>query len=208
MEECLSSSAYVTYLEALASRWSSASAASLIDSELLAYLQPRFHRCSTPLKVRVILSFLYLPEKVRQENREALLRVLGEAEVDRDEWVKKLSRLVSSFVAVGSIDVRETDSETAFHLLKFLHVQKEKHKLTYLSKPPLESPYLANVLLEKMMVCEHLLDFEESSLDFLTKARVVADRSHFSPKIDFVAFNAELMVPGEVAMRKALQKNY
>eukprot|EP01054_Gregarina_sp_Poly1_P006514 Gregarina_sp_Poly_1__6513@NODE_348_length_9346_cov_198_894493_g291_i0_p4_GENE_NODE_348_length_9346_cov_198_894493_g291_i0NODE_348_length_9346_cov_198_894493_g291_i0_p4_ORF_typecomplete_len239_score44_22Npun_R1517/PF18068_1/1_2e04Npun_R1517/PF18068_1/0_081PH_4/PF15404_6/0_16Cnd1/PF12717_7/0_15HA/PF03457_14/0_28_NODE_348_length_9346_cov_198_894493_g291_i028793595 len=205
-------SAYVDYLEVLASKWSSSSAAAHITPQLLEYLQPRFHRCSTPIKIRVVLSFLYLSEESRLENRETLLKVLAEAEVDRDEWVRKLARLVSSFVVVGSIDVRETDSETAYHLLKFLNTQREKHNLIYLNKPPLEAPHLANVLSEKVMRSECMADTEERAPSedlfdgFLQRSRVCADTTNFQPKIDFLAFNAELMRAGELAMRKTYKK--
>eukprot|EP01056_Protomagalhaensia_sp_Gyna25_P001974 Protomagalhaensia_sp_Gyna_25__1973@NODE_2053_length_1322_cov_190_794232_g1695_i0_p1_GENE_NODE_2053_length_1322_cov_190_794232_g1695_i0NODE_2053_length_1322_cov_190_794232_g1695_i0_p1_ORF_typecomplete_len298_score63_04HA/PF03457_14/0_21G6PD_N/PF00479_22/0_64G6PD_N/PF00479_22/1_3e03_NODE_2053_length_1322_cov_190_794232_g1695_i04011294 len=284
---------YVDYLEVLASKWSSSSAASHINPQLLAYLQPRFHRCSTPIKIRVVLSFLYLSEEARVSNRKTLLKILAEAEVDRDEWVRKLARLVSSFVVVGSIDVRETDSETAYHLLKFLNTQREKHRLLYLSKPPLEAPHLANVLSEKAMraevvqlqrslsekedqkphpaekaqpppqlfpnhrhitphelqaardaatpfiaaqraaspVCQSLnsihpfaprdtdnassqttrrtsiqADEEDLFEAFLQRSKVCVDSTNFQPKIDFLAFNTELMRPGEHAMRKTLKK--
>lgn len=222
-------SQYVSYLEVLATRWSSAAATSMIDGDLLRYLQPRFHRCSTPIKVRVLLSFLYLKERVRVENRELLLSILSEAEVDRDEWVKKLSRLVSSFVAVGAIDVRETDSETAYHLLKFLNAQREKHGLVYLTKPPLEAPHLANVLNEKLMAAGGAAGSgggggggESGSgaaappptgqellfADFVGSSRVVTETHHFTPKIDFLAYNAELMSRGDQALRRAYKRHH
>lgn len=54
------SAKYVAYLGCIKDNWSSCHAAKLLDEELISYLKPRFIVLSTPLKVRVLTSFLYI----------------------------------------------------------------------------------------------------------------------------------------------------
>ena len=54
------SARYVSYLGCIKDNWSSCHAAKLLDENLIAYLRPRFVLLSTPLKVRVLTSFLYI----------------------------------------------------------------------------------------------------------------------------------------------------
>ena len=54
------SARYVAYLGCIKDNWSSCHAAKLLDENLIAYLRPRFVLLSTPLKVRVLTSFLYI----------------------------------------------------------------------------------------------------------------------------------------------------
>lgn len=204
--------AYVEYLEAFTKRWSSAYAGKLVTVDLLAYLQPRFHRCSTPIKVRVLLSFLYLSDRVRTESQESLLRLLSEAEVDKDEWVRKLGRLVGSFVLVGAVDVRETDSETAFQILKFLNDQRTKHDLVYKQKPPLEAPHLANILTEKGGRDPPLKEHEYETMlnidDFMKTYDPQPNQEDFCSRINFIQFNAGVLKEGSLSMKQACQKAF
>jgi len=142
---------YVAYLESLTSRWSSEQSAKLLTPQVIEYLQPRFYRCSSSIKIRILLSFLQLTELIRKSHKHYLMEILLEAEIDADEWVRKLSKLVESFVAFGSIDIRETDTEAAFKVMKFLDTQRINNNLKFVPKPPLEAPYLANPLIERCM---------------------------------------------------------
>lgn len=54
------SAKYVAYLGCIKDNWSSCHAAKLLDEELISYLRPRFVLLSTPLKVRVLTSLLYI----------------------------------------------------------------------------------------------------------------------------------------------------
>lgn len=54
------SAKYVAYLGFIKDNWSSCHAAKLLDEELISYLRPRFVLLSTPLKVRVLTSLLYI----------------------------------------------------------------------------------------------------------------------------------------------------
>ncbi|EZG73002.1 hypothetical protein GNI_049790 [Gregarina niphandrodes] len=137
---------YVEYLQLLSHQWSSVRAASLLTPELIEYLQPRYHRCSSPLKVRIVSSLVYLSSEIRVQAKDSLIKLLAEAEVDKDEWVRKLGRLMSSFVTTGSIDVRDTDSETAFQILKHVNSSNVKHK------PPLDISDMVNIVHEYMFV--------------------------------------------------------
>lgn len=60
------SSRYIAYLRSIKDNWSSCHAARLLTPALLVYIHQRFLMLSTPLKVRVLTSFLYLrPALVR-----------------------------------------------------------------------------------------------------------------------------------------------
>eukprot|EP00918_Siedleckia_nematoides_P099450 GHVU01217522.1.p1 GENE.GHVU01217522.1~~GHVU01217522.1.p1 ORF type:complete len:218 (+),score=42.48 GHVU01217522.1:254-907(+) len=108
---------YVQYLNLLQAHWSSKNAGQMLTTEIIEYLTPRFPKCSTPMKVRILMSFLYLPAAIREANVEALQRILCDGEEDRDDWVRKLSRLLRSYVKTGSIDIRDVDTETAFKIM-------------------------------------------------------------------------------------------
>lgn len=54
------SSRYIAYLRSIKDNWSSCHAARLLTPALLVYIHQRFLMLSTPLKVRVLTSFLYL----------------------------------------------------------------------------------------------------------------------------------------------------
>lgn len=132
------SNAYVAYLQHLSSSWSSYSAARILKSDLLAYICPRFHRCSTPIKVRILTSLLYISPQVREECRVLLSELLNDCETEGDDWVRKLSRLLQPYVATGHIDIREIDTEMAYRTIKYMDEQRRVSGKQYRVKPPLE----------------------------------------------------------------------
>eukprot|EP01071_Lankesteria_metandrocarpae_P015481 Lankesteria_metandrocarpae@DN971_c0_g1_i1.p1 len=135
---------YVQYLNLLAVNWSSWAAAIMLTTDIILYLKPRFNYCSSSVKIRILTSLLYLKSDFLRENREILSDLLVNAESDVDEWVKKLSRLLQPYVATGTMDLKETDTETAYKVIKFVDEQKQIHKLNIRIKPPLEGPHMCD----------------------------------------------------------------
>lgn len=139
------SATYVRYLRLLSCSWSSHGAARLLSKDLIQYMRPRIHRCSTPLKVRILTSLLYLPDSLREECKTDLCHILSTCETDRDDWVRKLSRLLQPYIATGHINLREIDTETAYRTIKYLDEQRRVSGMPYRPKPPLESTRVFDV---------------------------------------------------------------
>lgn len=140
------SASYVTFLKHLSGSWSSHSAAKMLTPELIRYIRPRFHRCSTPLKVRILTSLLYLSPELLAESSSSLSQLLHRCEMDRDDWVRKLSRLLQPYVMTGHLDVRDIDTETAYRAIKYLDEQRRITGCEYRLKPPLEYSKVFNIL--------------------------------------------------------------
>ncbi|KAL8274593.1 hypothetical protein Esti_001496 [Eimeria stiedai] len=149
------SAKYVAYLGCIKDNWSSCHAAKLLDEELILYLRPRFVLLSTPLKVRVLTSLLYIKTELREKCSEVLSEITKEGETDPNEWVKKLSRILIPYINSGKIDLRETDTETAFRIIHFLDEQKALN--------PQQGPYRQKAGLEEQHMCEPHTEVETAS---------------------------------------------
>ncbi|PHJ24475.1 apicomplexan specific protein [Cystoisospora suis] len=145
------SSRYIAYLRSIKDNWSSCHAARLLTPALLVYIYQRFLMLSTPLKVRVLTSFLYLRPALREGSKDVLTGILKEAETDPNEWVKKLSRILMPYISSGRVDLRETDTETAFRIISFLDEQHALH--------PEEGNYRRKGGLEQQHICDPDADF-------------------------------------------------
>ncbi|CDI74047.1 hypothetical protein, conserved [Eimeria praecox] len=149
------SARYVAYLGCIKDNWSSCHAAKLLDENLIAYLRPRFVLLSTPLKVRVLTSFLYIKADLRERCSETLSEITKEGETDPNEWVKKLSRILIPYITSGRIDLRETDTETAFRIINFLDEQRALN--------PQQGPYRLKAGLEEQHMCEPHTEVETAA---------------------------------------------
>ncbi|KAL8440544.1 hypothetical protein Efla_003215 [Eimeria flavescens] len=149
------SAKYVAYLGCIKDNWSSCHAAKLLDEDLIAYIQPRFVLLSTPLKVRVLTSLLYIKTELREKCSDVLSEITRDGETDPNEWVKKLSRILIPYIKSGRIDLRETDTETAFRIINFLDEQKALN--------PQQGNYRLKAGLEEEHLCEPHLHVEIAS---------------------------------------------
>ncbi|KEP60600.1 UNVERIFIED_CONTAM: hypothetical protein HHA_284570 [Hammondia hammondi] len=157
------SSRYIAYLRSIKDNWSSCHAARLLTPALLKYIHQRFIMLSTPLKVRVLTSFLYLRPALREASKDVLTEILKEAETDPNEWVKKLSRILVPYISSGRVDLRETDTETAFRIISFLDEQQDLH--------PEEGPYRRKGGLEEQHMCNPELEFPSAEAATLAASR-------------------------------------
>ncbi|CBZ51721.1 conserved hypothetical protein [Neospora caninum Liverpool] len=157
------SSRYIAYLRSIKDNWSSCHAARLLTPALLVYIHQRFIMLSTPLKVRVLTSFLYLRPALREASKDVLTEILKEAETDPNEWVKKLSRILVPYISSGRVDLRETDTETAFRIISFLDEQQALH--------PEEGPYRRKGGLEEQHMCNPDAEFPSAEAATLAASR-------------------------------------
>lgn len=157
------SSMYVAFLKQLSGSWSSHGAAKMLTPDLILYIRPRFHRCSTPLKVRILTSLLYLPPELLQQCLTPLSQLLHSCETDRDDWVRKLSRLLQPYVMSGHLDVRDIDTETAYRVIKYLDQQRQLTVAEYRLKPPLEHSKVFNILEDSPVIVSSRGDPNSSS---------------------------------------------
>ncbi|PFH34796.1 hypothetical protein BESB_068290 [Besnoitia besnoiti] len=157
------SSRYIAYLRSIKDNWSSCHAARLLTPELLVYIHQRFIMLSTPLKVRVLTSFLYLRPRLRESSKDILGEILKEAETDPNEWVKKLSRILVPYISSGRVDLRETDTETAFRIISFLDEQRALH--------PEDGNYKRKGGLEEQHLCDPEFEFPSAEAATLAASR-------------------------------------
>lgn len=142
---------YIKYLQALSMSWSSCQASSMLTKDLVEYIVPRFQDCSTPIKVRIIMSILYISDSLRISCKDKFMSILNCGELDRDDWVRKLSRLLIPYVQKGVLDLGETDTETAFKILRYLDELRMKEGVDYRLKPPLESIHMCDPLTDESL---------------------------------------------------------
>ncbi|KAK9173150.1 hypothetical protein CmeUKMEL1_06590 [Cryptosporidium meleagridis] len=180
---------YIKYLQALSLSWSSCQASSMLTKDLVEYMVPRFQDCSTPIKVRIIMSILYISDSLRESCKQEFMNILNFGELDRDDWVRKLSRLMIPYVQKGVLDLGETDTETAFKILRYLDELRMKENIDFRLKPPLESIHM----------CDPLTD--ESLNNELPCYNV--DYDNFAPQKDFELLLAEVEKDGLHKMRIA-----
>ncbi|CDR97643.1 hypothetical protein, conserved [Babesia bigemina] len=133
---------YVEYLKLIKDNWSSCHASKMLNVELVQYIVPRFRQLSAPLRVRILTSFFYLKDTLRVEAQDNLMEVLGFAETDANEWVRKMGQLLRPFILNGMIDLRLIDTETAFRIITFLDEHKDS---TYYEKEGLDSVHICSV---------------------------------------------------------------
>ncbi|SOV21927.1 conserved Plasmodium protein, unknown function [Plasmodium sp. DRC-Itaito] len=125
---------YIKYLECIKNNWSSSQASKLLNKNLIKYISQRFLYMSSSLKVRVLTSFFYIPDKLRKESEPYLLLISSSAEIDGNGWVKKFSRILKPYIKTGVIDIKEIDSQTMHRILNYIdqeNEKKKKHKKSY-----------------------------------------------------------------------------
>ncbi|KAH0476973.1 MAG: hypothetical protein KVP17_002793 [Porospora cf. gigantea B] len=134
---------YHEYLNALKAHWSSGVAAKMLNDAVMSKVVDRFSQCATSKKVRILTSFLYLPEASRKRYKDDLRRVALQAETDRDDWLKKLAKFVVPYVTTGKINLKDIDSEVASHVIRFLDAHsKETPDVQYYQRTSIEWPHV------------------------------------------------------------------
>ncbi|OII71352.1 hypothetical protein cand_025110 [Cryptosporidium andersoni] len=189
VEEEESYEPYIKYLQALSMSWSSCQASSMLTKDLVSYVVPRFQDCSTPIKVRIIMSILYISDTLREQCKDEFLSILNCGELDRDDWVRKLSRLLIPYVQRGVVDLGETDTETTFKILRYLDELRNKEGIDYRLKPPLESIHMCDPLTDEPFQTE------------LPSYNV--DYDNFAPQKDFEMLLIDVEKDGMIKIRQA-----
>lgn len=139
------SNQYVEYLKLIKDNWSSCHAAKVLSFELICYLEQRFLQLSAPLRVRILTSFLYIKESIRVNCCDKILKILELGETDSNEWVRKMSRLSRPYIKTGIMDLKETDTETAFRIINFLDDKQNNDGCEYAVKPGLEYVHICDI---------------------------------------------------------------
>ncbi|CAA9990827.1 conserved Plasmodium protein, unknown function [Plasmodium knowlesi strain H] len=119
---------YIKYLECIKNNWSSSQASKLLNNKLIKYISERFLYMSSSLKVRVLTSFFYLPDKLRVENERYLLLITANGEIDGNGWVKKFSRILKPFIKTGIMDIKDIDSQTMHRILNYIDQENNSKK--------------------------------------------------------------------------------
>lgn len=120
LEQKKISEGYINYLECIKNNWSSSQASKLLNACLIKHISERFLYMSSSLKVRVLTSLFYLPDRLRIETKSYLLQIASNGEIDGNGWVKKFSRILKPYINTGVLDVNEIDSQTMHRILTFI----------------------------------------------------------------------------------------
>eukprot|EP01104_Vermistella_antarctica_P003584 TRINITY_DN1381_c2_g1_i1.p1 TRINITY_DN1381_c2_g1~~TRINITY_DN1381_c2_g1_i1.p1 ORF type:complete len:708 (+),score=187.87 TRINITY_DN1381_c2_g1_i1:130-2253(+) len=87
--------------------WSSANVSSLFSPSLLAEIRTRFPTFETPIKLKILFSFVYMGKVTANECRPEIERVLERAKEDKDEWVKVIAELLSPLSKIDFSHLRQ-----------------------------------------------------------------------------------------------------
>lgn len=214
---------YVSYLQLLSNSWSSSRAASLLDKELVCYIAERFMRCSTPLKVRILLSLLHMNDSEREGCVEDLEAFLQQCELDSEDWVRKLSRLLMPYCRTGAIDATEIDTEFAYRTIQYLDEQREERgQACFALKPPIERTQVFDVLQDPYYPLSgaNSLPPDENALFqqsagvlpprmaeyLLTLPPYQVDTTHFTPRVDLGQTGKDLCAAGLAVLAREWQQ--
>ena len=136
-----------------------------------------------------IKDYLYISDTLREQCKDEFLSILNCGELDRDDWVRKLSRLLIPYVQRGVVDLGETDTETTFKILRYLDELRNKEGIDYRLKPPLESIHMCDPLTDEPFQTE------------LPSYNV--DYDNFAPQKDFEMLLIDVEKDGMIKIRQA-----
>ena len=78
--------------------WSSEKISSYISSKLLELIKNKFIFLETPIKLRILISFLTLKKKNILEMKNEIQDIIQLSQKDEDEWVRIISLLIQYII--------------------------------------------------------------------------------------------------------------
>ncbi len=104
----------------LESPWSSEKISNMLTPQILQQLKSRFSMLETPIKLRLLFSFITLRKKLKQELEGDISDILKISSEDEDEWVKVISKMLSvllkeerSFSDLMTLDIEQFTTTVA-----------------------------------------------------------------------------------------------
>ena len=85
--------------------WSGTNIWSFLTKEVLRNTQECFHTLDSQVKIKLLMSFLYIPRRSAEELSSELNEILEIGCNDTDEWVRILSEILRNFPETGNLNV-------------------------------------------------------------------------------------------------------
>ena len=85
--------------------WSGTNIWSSLTKEVLRNTQECFHTLDSQVKIKLLMSFLYIPRRSAEELSSELNEILEIGCNDTDEWVRILSEILRNFPETGNLNV-------------------------------------------------------------------------------------------------------
>ena len=85
--------------------WSGTNIWSLLTTDVLRNIQDCFHTLDSQVKIKLLMSFLYIPRRSGQEMSSELNDILEIGSGDSDDWVRILSEILRHYPETGSLNI-------------------------------------------------------------------------------------------------------
>lgn len=85
--------------------WSGTNIWSFLTKDVLRNTQECFHSLDSQVKIKLLMSFLYIPRRSAEELSSDLNEILEIGCNDTDEWVRILSEILRSFPETGNLNI-------------------------------------------------------------------------------------------------------
>lgn len=84
--------------------WSGTNIWSLLTADVLRNIQDCFHTLDSQVKIKLLMSFLYIPRRSAQEISSELIDILEIGANDSDDWVRILAEILRLYPETGSLN--------------------------------------------------------------------------------------------------------
>ena len=84
--------------------WSGTNIWSLLTADVLRNIPDCFHTLDTQVKIKLLMSFLYIPRRSAQEMGSELNDILEIGSSDSDDWVRILSEILRNYPETGRLN--------------------------------------------------------------------------------------------------------
>jgi negative elongation factor A len=85
--------------------WSGTNIWSFLTTDVLRNIQDCFHTLDSQVKIKLLMSFLYIPRRSAQEMSSELNDILEIGSGDSDDWVRILSEILRTYPETGSLNI-------------------------------------------------------------------------------------------------------
>ena len=94
--------------------WSGANIWTILTTDILRNIPDCFHNLHSQVKIKILMSFLYIPRRHAQDMSSQLNDILEVSFGDSDDWVRILSEILRNFPETGRLNVDLADVSPVF----------------------------------------------------------------------------------------------
>ena len=112
--------------------WSGTNIWSMLTTDVLRNIQDCFHTLDSHVKIKLLMSFLYIPRRNAQQMSSELNDILEIGSGDSDDWVRILSEILRNYPETGSLNVDLESVSPVFAAI--VHDIRQTSRLFFISK--------------------------------------------------------------------------